>query len=139
MNIVLSFALGAAMLGLTFYILHRRAADRRCVRGPSGILEYRTPLAVDVCMDYLAHKNVNDVFDYTCQRQRDGSFLLHLTLHRATQQPVDTLYALRLDAGRQTVISLIFVREAFGYQMPVFPVEVLNDFLAQKLDAFPIQ
>ncbi len=139
MNPVLSFVLVAAVLAFTFYLLYRQAAQRRTAAGPAGTLEYRTQHPVDVCMDYLAHKNVNDLFDYTCQRQADGSFLLHFTLHRETQQPVDTLYALRLDAGRQTVVTLSFLREAFGYKEPVFPPELLDAFLAQKLDAHPMR
>lgn len=139
MNAALSFAIAAAVLGFTFYMLYRQAARRRSNPGPCGTLEYRTAHPVDVCMDYLSHKNVNDLFDYTCQRQADGSFLLHFTLHRDTQQPVDTLYILRLDAGRQTVVTLTFVREAFGYREPVFPLEMLDRFLAQKLDAFPVR
>ena len=48
-----------------------------------------------------------------------------------------TLYALRLDAGRQTVVTLHFLREAFGYRQPVFPKELLDAFLAKKLAAAP--
>ena len=51
-----------------------------------------------------------------CRRENDGGFTLHLTLHQPTQQPLDTLYTLRLDPGRQTVVTLIFIREAFGYK-----------------------
>ena len=72
---------------------------------------------------------------YECRRENDGGFLLHLTLHQPTQQPLDTLYTLRLDPGRQTVVTLIFIREAFGYKAPLFPQEMLDRFLMQKLDA----
>ena len=51
------------------------------------------------------------------------------------QQPLDTLYTLRLDPGRQTVVTLIFIREAFGYKEPLFPQEMLDRFMQQKLDA----
>ena len=50
-------------------------------------------------------------------------------------QPLDTLYTLRLDPGRQTVVTLIFIREAFGYQEPLFPPAMLDEFLLQKLEA----
>ena len=62
---------------------------------------------------------------------------MHFTLHKPTGQPVDTLYALRLDAGRQTVVTLHFLREAFGYRQPVFPKELLDAFLFKKLAAAP--
>ena len=45
------------------------------------------------------------------------------------------MYTLRLDPGRQTVVTLIFIREAFGYKEPLFPQEMLDEFMAQKLDA----
>ena len=63
--------------------------------------------------------------------------MLHLTLHQPTQQPLDTLYTLRLDPGRQTVVTLIFIREAFGYKEPLFPQEMLDEFMAQKLGRPP--
>ena len=72
---------------------------------------------------------------YECRRENDGSFLLHLTLHQPSQQPLDTLYTLRLDPGRQTVVTLIFIREAFGYKEPLFPPAMLDEFMLQKLDA----
>ena len=64
-----------------------------------------------------------------------GGFLLHLTLHQPTQQPLDTLYTLRLDPGRQTIATLIFIREAFGYKEPLFPQEMLDKFMQQKMEA----
>ena len=62
-------------------------------------------------------------------------YTLHLTLHQPTQQPLDTLYTLRLDPGRQTVVTLIFIREAFGYKEPLFQPEMLDEFMLGKLDA----
>ena len=56
-------------------------------------------------------------------------------LHQPSQQPLDTLYTLRLDPGRQTVVTLIFIREAFGYKEPLFPPAMLDEFMLQKLDA----
>ena len=73
-----------------------------------------------------------DEFLYECRREKDGGFLLHLTLHQPTQQPLDTLYSLRLDPGRQTVVTLIFIREAFGYKEPLFPQEMLDQFYAAE-------
>ena len=54
-----------------------------------------------------------------------------------TNQPLDTLYSLRLDSGKQTIVTLIFLREAFGYGEPVFPRELLDQFLLEKLEARP--
>lgn len=135
MPAVISFLLTALALAACIYFVARADRARRAAPGAAGTSEYRTDLPVDVCMDYLAHKNVNDAFEYTCKRQADGSFLLHFTLHRPTRQPMDTLYQLRLDPGRQTVVTLTFLREAFGYQEPVFPEGMLDAFVCQKLDA----
>ena len=57
------------------------------------------------------------------------------TTRQPSQQPLDTLYTLRLDPGRQTVVTLIFIREAFGYKEPLFPPAMLDEFMLQKLDA----
>ena len=127
MNAVVSIVLLAAVLGVIVFLLSRRENGRRS--------QFRTDLALDECFDRLDEHNDSDVFVYDCRRERDGGFLLHLTLHQPTQQPLDTLYTLRLDPGRQTVVTLIFIREAFGYKEPLFPQEMLDEFMAQKLDA----
>ena len=46
---------------------------------------------------------------------------------------------LRLDPGRRTTVTLIFLREAFGYKEPVFPADMLVAFMKQKLDAEPVE
>ena len=111
MNAVFSIILLAVALGAIVLLLTRRENTRRSQYGPTGLSEFRTDLPLDDC------------------------FLLYLTLHQPTQQPLDTLYTLRLDPGRQTVVTLIFIREAFGYKEPLFPQEMLDRFLMQKLDA----
>ncbi len=135
MNSVISIVLLAAVLGVIVFLLSRRGNSRRSQYGPAGLSEFRTDLPLDDCFDRLDQHSPEDVFAYECRREKDGGFLLHLTLHQPTQQPLDTLYTLRLDPGRQTVATLIFIREAFGYKEPLFPQEMLDTFMAQKLDA----
>ena len=138
MPAILSLVLIAAAAVLCWKLAKQLEAKRR-KKGPGGegCLEYRTSLAFDECLDALAARTAQDEFEYECARQPDGSFLLHFTLHKPTGQPVDTLYSLRLDAGRQTVVTLCFLREAFGYREPVFPRALLDSFLAKKLAAVP--
>ena len=128
MNAAVSIVLLAAVLGVIVFLLSRRENTRRSQYGPAGLSEFRTDLPLD------EHRDA-DEFVYECRREKDGGFLLHLTLHQPTQQPLDTLYTLRLDPGRQTVVTLIFIREAFGYKDPLFPQEMLDRFMQQKLDA----
>lgn len=135
MNALLSIALLAVVIGCIVFLLSRRQNQRRSQYGPSGLSEFRTDLPLDECFDRLDQHSESDVFAYECRRENDGGFTLHLTLHQPTQQPLDTLYTLRLDPGRQTVVTLIFIREAFGYQEPLFQPALLDEFLLQKLDA----
>ena len=135
MNAVVSVCLLACALGIIVYLLSRRETNRRSQYGPSGLSEFRTDLPLDDCFDRLDEHKDTDEFVYECRRENDGGFLLHLTLHQPTQQPLDTLYPLRFDPGRQTIVTLIFIREAFGYKEPLFPQEMLDRFLLQKLDA----
>ena len=135
MNAVVSIVLLAAVLGVIVFLLSRRENGRRSQYGPAGLSEFRTDLPLDDCFDRLDQHSPDDLFAYECRRENDGSFLLHLTLHQPSQQPLDTLYTLRLDPGRQTVVSLIFIREAFGYKEPLFPPAMLDEFLLQKLEA----
>ena len=135
MNALFSIALLAVVIGSIVFLLSRRQNQRRSQYGPSGLSEFRTDLPLDECFDRLDQHREGDVFAYECRRENDGGFTLHLTLHQPTQQPLDTLYTLRLDPGRQTVVTLIFLREAFGYQEPLFQPALLDEFLLQKLDA----
>ena len=123
MNAVVSVCLLACALGIIVYLLSRRETTRRSQYGPAGLSEFRTGLALDECFDRLDTRSDTDLFAYECRRENDGSFLLHLTLHQ------------RLDPGRQTVVTLIFIREAFGYKEPLFPPAMLDEFMLQKLDA----
>ena len=113
MNAVVSVCLLACALGIIVYLLSRRETTRRSQYGPSGLSEFRTDLPLDDCFDRLDQHSPDDVFAYECGRENDGGFTLHLTLHQPTQQPLDTLYTLRFDPGRQTIVTLIFIREAF--------------------------
>ena len=135
MNAAVSIVLLAAVLGVIVFLLSRRENTRRSQYGPAGLSEFRTSLALDECFDRLDTHSDSDLFAYECRRENDGGFMLHLTLHQPSQQPLDTLYTLRLDPGRQTVVTLIFIREAFGYKEPLFPPAMLDEFMLQKLDA----
>ena len=135
MNAVFSIALLAVVIGSIVFLLSRRQNQRRIQYGPSGLSEFRTDLPLDDCFDRLDQHSPDDVFAYECRRENDGGFTLHLTLHQPTQQPLDTLYTLRFDPGRQTIVTLIFIREAFGYKEPLFPPAMLDEFMLQKLDA----
>ena len=109
MNAVFSIIILIAVIGLIIFLLSRRENTRRSQYGPAGLSEFRTGLALDECFDRLDTCSDTDLFAYECRRENDGSFLLHLTLHQPSQQPLDTLYTLRLDPGRQTVVTLIFI------------------------------
>ena len=108
MNVVFSLILLAAALGCIVFLLTRRENARRSQYGPSGLSEFRTDLPLDDCFDRLDQHSPDDEFAY------------------------DTL---RLDPGRQTIATLIFIREAFGYKEPLFPQEMLDKFMQQKLEA----
>ena len=97
MNTAVSIVLLAAVLGVIVFLLSRRENGRRSQYGPSGLSEFRTDLPLDECFDRLDEHPDTDEFLYECRREKDGGFLLHLTLHQPTQQPLDTLYSLRLD------------------------------------------
>ena len=135
MNAVVSVCLLACALGIIVYLLSRRETTRRSQYGPAGLSEFRTDLPLDECFDRLDEHRDADEFVYECRREKDGGFLLHLTLHQPTQQPLDTLYTLRFDPGRQTIVTLIFIREAFGYKEPLFQPAMLDEFMLRKFDA----
>ncbi len=135
MNAAVSSLLVLGAVCLMFFVLRRQNNDEKSSYGPSGLSEFRTSLPMDECMDRLESPSSADEFVYTIRREMDGGWTLHFSLHQPTQQPLDTLYTLRMDPGRQTVVTLLFRREAFGYREPVFPPELLDRFLEQKLEA----
>ena len=112
MNVVFSLILLAAALGCIVFLLTRRENARRSQYGPSGLSEFRTDLPLDDCFDRMDQHSPDDEFAYECRRENDGGFLIHLTL-----------------------ATLIFIREAFGYKEPLFPQEMLDKFMQQKLEA----
>ena len=132
---LLAILLLAAILGFIVFLLSKKDQNRRSQYGPSGLSEFRTDLPLDDCFDRLDQHSPDDVFAYECRRENDGGFTLHLTLHQPTQQPLDTLYTLRFDPGRQTIVTLIFIREAFGYKEPLFQPAMLDEFMLRKFDA----
>ena len=135
MNAVFSILLLAAILGFIVFLLSKKDQNRRSQYGPSGLSGFRTDLPLDDCFDRLDQHSPDDVFAYECRRENDGGFPLPLTLHQPTQQPLDTLYTLRFDPGRQTIVTLIFIREAFGYKEPLFQPAMLDEFMLRKFDA----
>ena len=135
MNAVFSILLLAAILGFIVFLLSKKDQRHRSQYGPSGLSEFRTDLPLDDCFDRLDQHSPDDVFAYECLRENDGGFTLHLTLHQPTQQPLDTFYTLRFDPGRQTIVTLIFIREAFGYKEPLFQPAMLDEFMLRKFDA----
>lgn len=135
MSLFLALGLIALTLVVAYQVNKKQIERRRSQAGNALQAEYRTDLPIDDCMDLLRNPTGDEIFAYTCIRQRDGSFLLHFTLHNPTGQPLDTVYTLRLDPGRQTVITLDFVRETFGNPEPVFKGDLLDTFICQKLSA----
>ena len=120
----------------SFFLLTRRENARRSQYGPSGLSEFRTDLPLDDCFDRLDQHSPDDEFAYECRRENDGGFLLHLTLHQPTQQPLDTLYTLRLDPGRQTIATPDLHPGGLWLQRSrFFPQEMLDKFMQQKLEA----
>ena len=136
---IVSLVLALLGLALCIWFISRRDRERRTAPGACGTTIYRTDWPLDDCMDALARHGEQDIFAYTLRRDPDGSFLLHFTRHNPTAQPLDTLYQLRLDPGSRTTVTLIFLREAFGYKEPVFPADMLVAFMKQKLDAEPVE
>lgn len=139
MTTTTALLLFVCVLCLFFALRRAKPTHRRTPQGNLLMVEYRTDYAVDECIDRLRATAPDDLFIYTFVRETNGTFALHFTQHRATQQPIDTLYTLQLDAGRQTMLSLVFIREAFGYQEPVFPLALLDEFFAQKLAAHRVE
>ena len=135
MNAVVSIVLLAAVLGLiVFFAVPARDGPPQPVRPGRAVRIPHRPCTGRVLRPAGRTQRLRRVR----LRLPPGAgrrLLLHLTLHQPTQQPLDTLYTLRLDPGRQTVVTLIFIREAFGYKEPLFPQEMLDEFMAQKLDA----
>ncbi len=139
MTFLTSAILLCAVVCGIFFLLQGQKKGQRAKPSSTLLLEYRTDLPLDTCIDLLRARQESDLFAYTYTREADGSFTLAFTLHRPTQQPVGTVYSLRLDSGRQTIITLAFLREAFGYQEPVFPLALLDEFFAAKLTASRMQ
>ncbi len=118
-----------------YWVTKNKTFDKPNEKSKNLSIEFRTDLAFDECLDALSTPADNDIFAYEIEREASGNFALHFSLHKKTMQPIDTLYSMRIDSGKQTVITLVFLREAFGYKEPVFPAELLENFFKEKLSA----
>ena len=135
MPAVFSLVLILAAAALIWQLARRAERRRKSAPAPPGIWN-----TAPTCLSTAAWTRWPKPARRTCSpipapARRTAPFFLHLTLHNATNQPIDTVFTLRMDAGRQTVITLHFLREAFGYREPVFPQELMDSFMAQKLGA----
>lgn len=100
MNAAVSIVLLAAVLGVIVFLLSRRENTRRSQYGPAGLSEFRTDLPLDECFDRLDEHRDADEFVYECRREKDGGFLLHLTLHlRLTDLQDQVLWEGQVDTG----------------------------------------
>ncbi len=136
MNAVFSIILLAVALGAIVLLLTRRENTRRSQYGPTGLNEFRTDLPLDDCFDRLDEHKDTDEFRVRVPPRERRRLPAHLTLHQPTQQPLDTLYTLRFDPGRQTIVTpLIFIREALGLQGAALPAGNAGPLPDAKLDA----
>ncbi|MGD9559958.1 MAG: hypothetical protein AB7V55_05050 [Oscillospiraceae bacterium] len=103
---------------------------------PGHFMEYEAHghSAVE-CRLLLEQKDEADLFDYTLEAAPHAGRVLHLTGHRPTGQPLDTVYLIQFEDGPSARFTLRFVREAFANPDPLPPEALLDAFFAAKLDA----
>lgn len=87
------------------------------------------------CRAVLTARDAADLLTVGLEPARDGGWYLHFLRHNETEQPLDTIYRLRLEEGNPTLLVLAFEREAFGMREPVLPEELLDEYFAAKLGA----
>ncbi len=62
-------------------------------------------------------------------------FEQHLNPYTDTALEFRYFFVRKMMFVKYSIATLIFIREAFGYKEPLFPQEMLDEFMAQKLDA----
>ena len=119
---------------LIAYVVAKQGKTKK--QKPGQYLAYTVPgQTVAACRGLLNTPAEADLFAYTLETAQNGSTYIHFTLHRPTQQPLDTLFLLQFDGDDPANFSLSFVREAFGMREPVIGEELLDAFFANKLNA----
>ncbi len=131
--IVVPLVLGILLFGKYFA---SRTKKRPQKQGTLLTYEVQGRTATE-CRGILSAPDDADIFAYTLQTSEQASYL-HITQHRPTSQPLDSLYTLSFEQERPAVFSLKFVREAFGMREPIINSALMDDFFAQKLNAHPL-
>lgn len=123
-----------ALVILAAWLIGRRGKKAR--KKPGMQMEYAVPgCSAAACRDILAARGDDDLFAYELEPAKTGGYYLHLSMHRPTQQPLDTLFQMQFGLESEARFTLEFVREAFGVREPIVPEALLDDFFAQKLGA----
>lgn len=90
------------------------------------------------CRGLLGKRSEDDLFTYKLETAPTGGWYLTLTGHKATGQPLETVFLLQFEDESPAIFSLKFVREAFGMREPVVGEDLLCEFFLKKLSARPI-
>lgn len=124
-----------ALLIVAAYSLQK--GKRARTKKPGQFTRYISPkYSAQQCRDFLSHKNIHDLFEYTIESDGGREYIL-FTKYLPTQQIVETVFLLEYEQQEPAVFTLRFVREAFGYREPVFPPAFLDEFFYKKLEAVP--
>lgn len=132
-GLFIALPLVAMVLALGWW--YARSQRKRRSR-PGQSLRYRVPtLTAASCRGLLSHPAPEDIFSYTLEGAPSGGWYLTFTLHNPTGQPLSTLFLLQFEAEAPAILSLRFVREAFGMTEPVISEALLDQFFAEKMGA----
>lgn len=123
-----------ALVLLFAWLFARKKRTRR--KKPGQLLEYTVPgKTAAACRGLLGENPASDLFSYTLEGAKSGGWYIHFTRHNATEQPLDTVFLLQFEGDSPALLSLSFVREAFGMREPIIGEALLDEFFAAKLGA----
>lgn len=104
--------------------------------------KYRTPLSKKICLDYLSHNNVSDVFEYQWE-ETDGQYSITFMEYRNSILSLSNSPKPRFSVALQdlaeegTEIEVQFTTQ-FLQPLPFVYTKDIHAFWKKKLNAEPI-
>lgn len=142
MNIVLgiiSFIAGIVGVVLICMIVRNRSLKEKEGRNKVKTnFYYITPYSLDLCLEYMKHENISDIFSYNWEKEEDYYLITFkeyknriLSLANA---PKPTFKVVFIDLGNSTGINVEFL-SSFFQSVPFVSTKDINTFWEKKLDA----
>ena len=132
-------------VGASIGLLCRMAVERykgiQVMNGKpfNGIRTYSTNYSIDDCIGLLSRKNIYDILQYSFRLEKENKAELVVTgYNKSTRIRTRVCYEMEFNRNRKTEINIKSITEERVMSVRYIPQWWMDEFMAQKLDALPV-